>query len=122
MLLLLLIVMIMMMMMTIIIIIVVFVIIMDFGLGCTLSAGNSPLSVLTKVKKKWLMTSMDPQYETPWKFVYYFGDYTFVRTGRLATFFLCVCLKHFVYRARTVLPYRLFIRATKCRGLSTVLM
>jgi len=54
----------MMMMITIIIIIII----VDFGLGCTLSAGNSPLSVLTKVKK-WLMTFMDPQYEMPCKFV-----------------------------------------------------
>jgi len=59
--------MIVMMMMTIIIIIIV-IIIMDFGLGSTLSAGNSPLWVLTKVKE-WLMTSVDPQYEMPWKFV-----------------------------------------------------
>jgi len=44
------------------------IIIMGFDLGCTLSAGNSPLSALTKVKKL-LLTSMDPQYEMPWKFM-----------------------------------------------------
>jgi cell division protein FtsX len=56
----------MIVMMTIAIIIII--IIMDFVLGCTLSAGNSPLSALTKVKK-WLMISMDHQYEMAWKFL-----------------------------------------------------
>jgi hypothetical protein len=38
------------MMMIMMMMIIIIIIIMDVGLGCTLSAGNSPLSVLTKVK------------------------------------------------------------------------
>jgi len=46
----------MMVMMTVVlitIVIIIIIIIMDFGLCCTLSADNSPQSVLTKIRSLW---------------------------------------------------------------------
>lgn len=104
--------------------VMVMIIIMNFGLGFTLSAGNSPLSVLTEVKKLLVTSAVDP----PSKRCH--GNSCSIseiilscgQVGLLHSSYRFVCSTMCKERVPAVLTRRLFARATTCRSLPTVLM